>query len=197
MSKRGWVTGALAVTAVVLFVGMNGNTLLGRLSGVDAPGPRPKFELPFACGQRWQLTTYASHNPEHKKLDMYRADGTTEGSVVRASAPGEVIGLPDPGGVKLDHGGRWNTLYLHMTRISVEVGDEVEQGQPIGRVGSVSTTAAHLHYEQLFDGDGDGWAFTSEMRHPVVQGETYRLDADDTFPVVRSTNNCGSDRAAG
>lgn len=200
MRARRWLIGVLVagLGLTALAVGVLGPDRLGAvpglagLTGPDEPGPRPAFQLPFACGQEWRLTTYASHNPEHKKLDMYRVDGTTRGSVVRASAPGEVIWLPDPGGVKLDHGGRWNTLYLHMEEISVEIGDQVEQGDPIGRVGSIATSAAHLHYEQLFDSNGDGWARTSEMRFPVVQGEKYQLDADDEFPVVQSANNCRS-----
>jgi murein DD-endopeptidase MepM/ murein hydrolase activator NlpD len=200
MSKRGWVVGGL-LAGLIAVVGIGGYAvresgaagLFGQTwltGGPDEPGPRPDFRLPFACGERWRMTTYEGHNPEHKKLDMYRRGGTTRGSVVRASAAGEVIFLPNPGGVKIDHGGRWNTLYLHMDQISVSVGDQVEAGQEIGRVGSVGTSVAHLHYEQLFDDDGDGWARTSEMVYPVIQGKEYRLDADDEFPVVTSTNAC-------
>lgn len=165
---------------------------LGRFTslGVDEPGPRPAFHLPFTCGERWQLTTYASHNPEDKKLDMFHVGGETAGAVVRASAPGRVRQLVRPGGVKIDHGGRWYTLYLHMDSISVDVGDEIAQGQEIGRVGSVGTRVAHLHYEQLFDQNGDGNARTWEIVHPVIQGERYSLTADSDFPVVESTNGC-------
>lgn len=205
MGRRRWITrGVVGIVVIGLCVGgyaiaasglvpMLGFTWL--TGAADEPGPRPAFRLPFACGERWQLTTYENHNPEDKKLDMYRVDGETAGSVVRASAAGEVILLPRPGGVKIDHGGRWNTLYLHMDRIDVEVGQWVERGQAIGRVGSVGTQVAHLHYEQLFDRDGDGWARTSEMVHPIIQGEEYRLDASDEFPVVTSRNQCSS-RAA-
>jgi murein DD-endopeptidase MepM/ murein hydrolase activator NlpD len=158
--------------------------------GVDEPGPRPAFALPFGCGQRWRLSTYSGHNPDDMKLDMFRVDGATRGSVVRASAAGRVRQLARPGGVKIDHGGRWYTLYLHMDGISVQPGDEIGAGQPIGRVGSVGTHTAHLHYEQLFDEAGDGNARPPDIVRPVLQGEAYRLSPDGPFPVVRSTNNC-------
>ncbi len=165
---------------------------LGYLAdlGVDDPGPRPAFALPFGCGERWRLSTYSGHNPDDMKLDMFRVDGTTQDSVVRASAPGRVHQLVRPGGVKIDHGGRWYTLYLHMDGISVEPGDEVEEGQAIGRVGSVGTHTAHLHYEQLFDEAGDGNARPPDIVRPVLEGETYRLSPDGPFPVVRSANAC-------
>ncbi|MGH3487841.1 MAG: M23 family metallopeptidase [Actinopolymorphaceae bacterium] len=165
---------------------------LGPIPGltVDDPGPRPRFALPFTCGQRWRLSTYRGHNPDESKIDMFRMDGTTRGAVVRASAAGEVRQLVRPGGVKIDHGGRWYTLYLHMDDISVGPGDEVTRGQPIGRVGAVGTQAAHLHYEQLFDANGDGNARTPEIVPPVVQGAARALSPDGPFPVVRSTNGC-------
>ncbi|HEY8455927.1 MAG TPA: M23 family metallopeptidase [Actinopolymorphaceae bacterium] len=176
-----------------------GTSILGRLTGVgvDEPGPRPNFSLPFTCGQRWRLSTYRGHDPDDMKLDMFRMDGPTEGVLVRASAAGRVRQLVYPGGVKIDHGGRWYTLYLHMTDIRVRPGDEVVRGQPIGRVGSVGTHAAHLHYEQLFDQSGDGNARTWEMVHPVIQGKKYQLSPDGPFPVVRSTNGCRQSDPAG
>ncbi|WP_202805951.1 M23 family metallopeptidase [Actinopolymorpha alba] len=165
---------------------------LGPLEGfgVDEPGPRPDFKLPFACGQRWRISTYRGHNPDEMKLDMFRSGGTTGGAVVRASAPGRVRQLVSPGGVKIDHGGRWYTLYLHMDDITVRPGQEIAQGQEIGRVGAVGTRVAHLHYEQLFDANGDGNARTPEMVHPVLEGVPYQLQPGGPFPVVRSTNAC-------
>lgn len=151
---------------------------------------RPTFSMPFACGEQWRLTTYPGHNPEDMKLDMYRVDGQTRGSIVRASAPGSVKQLVHPGGVKIDHGDGWYTLSLHMEEISVEPGDELGRGDPIGAVGSVATSAAHLHYEQLFDADAKGNARPRDMVHPIVQGTEYRLSPDQEFPVVESTTGC-------
>jgi len=50
--------------------------------------------------------------------------------------------------VVVDHGGGVSTGYWHLSAIAVQVGDAVEQGDLIGRVGSTGlSTGAHLHWE--------------------------------------------------
>lgn len=50
--------------------------------------------------------------------------------------------------VLINHGYGIQTLYAHMSEIDVRVGQKVERGTPIGKVGSTGTaTAPHLHYE--------------------------------------------------
>jgi murein DD-endopeptidase MepM/ murein hydrolase activator NlpD len=175
--------------AAILVVG----AIFGRIGRLTDPpdfNARPAFQMPFACGENWRLSTYKGHNPEDKKLDYFRQGGPTEGGTVVASAAGEVRRLVRPGGVKLYHGKGWYTLYLHMDGIRVEPGQQVAAGQPIGSVGAVGTRVAHLHYEQLFDSDADGDAPPPEIVHPVIQGKEYSLDADNPFPTVTSTNAC-------
>jgi murein DD-endopeptidase MepM/ murein hydrolase activator NlpD len=47
--------------------------------------------------------------------------------------------------VFIDHGQNLITMYLHMSRLDVAVGDRVEQGQVIGAVGSSGrATGPHL-----------------------------------------------------
>jgi hypothetical protein len=150
---------------------------------------RPDFRLPFSCGQSWRLSTYAGHNPDDKKLDMFRTDASTAGSSVIASAAGYVHQWFYPGGVELDHGNGWFTVYLHMSA-RANVGTYVSQGDWIGTVGSVGTGSAHLHYEQLYDSNGDGDGETNEMVYPIIQDTEYRLSPSGPFPVVTSNNKC-------
>lgn len=50
--------------------------------------------------------------------------------------------------VVLNHGYGYTTLYGHMSRIEVRIGQKVKRGQLIGLVGSTGkSTGAHLHYE--------------------------------------------------
>jgi murein DD-endopeptidase MepM/ murein hydrolase activator NlpD len=52
--------------------------------------------------------------------------------------------------VILEHGGRYTTLYGHMSRFAADVrnGGRVRQGQTIGYVGMTGlATGPHLHYE--------------------------------------------------
>lgn len=72
------------------------------------------------------------------------------GTPIRAPAAGVVtLAQPDmhyEGGlVFIDHGQGLITMYLHMSRLDVAVGDTVEQGQVIGAVGSSGrATGPHL-----------------------------------------------------
>jgi len=72
------------------------------------------------------------------------------GTPIRAPAGGVVtLAQPDmhyEGGlVFIDHGQGLITMYLHMSRLDVAVGDRVEQGQVIGAVGSSGrATGPHL-----------------------------------------------------
>ncbi len=50
--------------------------------------------------------------------------------------------------VVIDHGAGTSTLYAHMTKYKVKVGDTVTVGDTIGYVGSTGwSTGAHLHFE--------------------------------------------------
>jgi murein DD-endopeptidase MepM/ murein hydrolase activator NlpD len=77
-------------------------------------------------------------------------DGSV-GDPIRAANRG-VVALADTlyysgGTVLLNHGGGLITGYFHMSRMLVSVGDTVERGQIIGRVGrSGRVTGPHLHW---------------------------------------------------
>lgn len=55
--------------------------------------------------------------------------------------------------VVVTHSDGYQTLYAHMTKRAVSVGDVVKQGQTIGYVGSTgASTGNHLHFEVWYDG---------------------------------------------
>ncbi len=48
----------------------------------------------------------------------------------------------------INHGNGYRTLYAHLSRIYVKVGQRVSQGQTLGRMGSTGhSTGTHLHFE--------------------------------------------------
>jgi murein DD-endopeptidase MepM/ murein hydrolase activator NlpD len=84
----------------------------------------------------------------HPGMDI---DGE-RGDQVMAPAAGKVIKASWQGGYgymfEIDHGNGLTTRYGHLSRIEVEVGDEVSRGQLLGLVGSTGrSTGPHLHYE--------------------------------------------------
>ncbi|HRE44001.1 MAG TPA: M23 family metallopeptidase, partial [Terricaulis sp.] len=80
------------------------------------------------------------------------------GTPIRAPAAG-VVTLANPdmhfegGLIFIDHGQGLITMYLHMSRLDVAVGDSVAQGQVIGAVGaSGRATGPHLCWRMRLNG---------------------------------------------
>ncbi|WP_366923720.1 M23 family metallopeptidase [Metallumcola ferriviriculae] len=59
--------------------------------------------------------------------------------------------------VTVDHGSGWQTRYANLAKVSVERGDQVEQGDQLGTIGDPGTAEAasgtHVHMELLSDGE--------------------------------------------
>ncbi|QCT04873.1 Peptidase M23 [Paenibacillus algicola] len=91
-----------------------------------------------AYGPRW--------GSKHEGIDL------VGGSTIMASAPGKVIFAGTQGSygkaVLIDHGNGYQTLYGHLSSISVSVGQSVRQGGKVGIMGSTGrSTGVHLHFE--------------------------------------------------
>lgn len=118
----------------------------------------------FTCG-------YLSYN-DHRGTDIALPDRAAmqRGIAVIVAASGRVVGVrnnvPDAAlgdvdapdisdrecgnGVRLDHGGGWETQYCHLRRGSIvlRVGQQVEAGDTIGLIGlSGRTEFPHLHFQ--------------------------------------------------
>ena len=90
---------------------------------------------------------------QHNGIDL---DGNT-GDRVRAARSGEVILAGASGGfgntIVIYHGLGYSTLYAHLSRIEVSVGQNVASGDRIGAIGSTGwSTGPHLHFELRIDG---------------------------------------------
>ena len=74
------------------------------------------------------------------------------GTAIQSSGDGVVVQTGWHQGygncVKISHGYGYETLYGHMSRITVRLGEKIKKGQKIGEVGDTGlSTAPHLHYE--------------------------------------------------
>jgi Peptidase family M23 len=189
-----------AVVTCVLGVGVAAAVFV--LPWLLPPGPRPLFQLPVACGEAWRLGTYPGH--DDYDVDLFPAKGEAWGRPVLASYAGTVTAAgvngsvggrtPDnpkgPRGrgggywVKIDHGRKWETQYLHLLEPPmVREGDKVEQGQQIGKVGSTGNSGApHLHYEQRRQ-----W----QKVETYFNGAPSGITNDDTeYTVTLKSGNC-------
>ncbi len=79
------------------------------------------------------------------------------GQGILASGPGRVRFVGWKGGygrvIEIDHGAGVVTRYAHLSATEVQVGQRVNRGDRIGRMGSTGrSTATHLHYEVRVNG---------------------------------------------
>lgn len=101
--------------------------------------------------------------------------------------------------VVIRHANEMYTLYAHLSKIDVEVGDEVEAGDQIGEVGqSGVATGSHLHFELRQGGDGTNYFSTQnpelwlipnndEKNSPLGAISFSILDENSNFQFVEFT----------
>lgn len=88
--------------------------------------------------------------------------------VVRAAAPGIVVishELKNGGSVRVRHADGDSTLYLHLAKRLVEVGQELRAGEPLGTAGVPGPGQfGHLHFEVRGPGE------TARDPEPLLEG---------------------------
>lgn len=127
------------------------------------------FRLPTMAAQRAGVEVLAAAAGKV----LRRREGVADESV-RGNGAASVKGVECGNAVLIEHVDGWQTQYCHMARgsLRVEVGDRVEAGQAIGRIGlSGLTEYPHLHFI---------------VRH--------RGEIADPFAYKASPNACGGGR---
>ena len=118
------------------------------------PEPGSQMVQGFGPTTLWFEPAYQGYPHFHTGLDTV----LPVGSPVLAADDGVVLlvgsGTTGYGNyVVLEHNGGLQTLYGHLDKALVKVGDQVVQGQPIGLEGSTgNSTGPHLHFELRIDG---------------------------------------------
>ncbi|MBD2230248.1 M23 family metallopeptidase [Phormidium tenue] len=79
------------------------------------------------------------------------------GKPILATAEGVVVRADYNGGygnhVRLDHGYNYETLYGHLSKLEVKIGDRVKRGDIVGYLGSTGRSSGpHLHYSVYRNG---------------------------------------------
>jgi peptidoglycan hydrolase-like protein with peptidoglycan-binding domain len=121
----------------------------GTLSALRAPLPRQPIALAWPF--RGPLGSLFGPRGDgfHAGIDVVAAAGAP----VVAAAPGRVVWAGYRAGgwgllVTIAHGDGVRTMYAHLSRVTVRVGERVGVGARVGRVGATGdATGPHLHFE--------------------------------------------------
>lgn len=123
---------------VVPSVGIKGNWLWPTRSGYT-----------ISSGYGYRVSPFSSYRELHTGLDI---SGTGYNSPIYASNNGKVVTsqyhYSYGNHVVINHNNGYSSMYAHMSRFVVKVGQVVSRGQIIGYVGATgSATGPHLHFE--------------------------------------------------
>ena len=139
----------LATPAISMYNSLFGGGSGGSEGSNTIPGPQSK-NWTGAYGER------RSGGRTHKGIDVALPVGTPLKAVMdgTVSSAGRGSGERSYGlYVVIQHSGGKSTLYAHMSRIQVKVGDKVVKGQIIGLSGNTGfSTGPHLHFELRVNG---------------------------------------------
>jgi murein DD-endopeptidase MepM/ murein hydrolase activator NlpD len=116
----------------------------------DAPS---SIEIPtgkVTSGFGWRADPFHGAAKFHRGIDIRAAYGQD----VPTAASGRVVSAGTEGGygqsVVIEHAGGIRTRYAHLSTTLVAPGDEVREGQVVGRAGhSGRATGTHLHFEVM------------------------------------------------
>lgn len=118
-------------------------------------GDKLKKDIELLSGFGWRIHPVYKVKKFHYGIDFTSPQGT----VIVATGDGKVTKIERVKSgygnyIEIDHGFGYTTLYAHMDKIDVKVGQTVTKGQKVGTVGNTGTsTAPHLHYEVKINGE--------------------------------------------
>jgi murein DD-endopeptidase MepM/ murein hydrolase activator NlpD len=125
----------------------------------DGFGYPLSHQAPLTSPFGWRVHPISRQRRLHSGVDFE----APHGAPIVAAISGQVVVAGWHGGhgktVVIERQGKLQTLYAHMSKMTVKQGQTVKQGELIGFVGSTGrSTGAHLHFETLIPGSGkDNW----------------------------------------
>ncbi|MFZ4688868.1 MAG: M23 family metallopeptidase [Polymorphobacter sp.] len=152
------------------------SNLQSAVSAIPAYMPVKSYRYTSTFGFRYD--PFNGGSAMHAGVDM----AGSQGEPIYASASGTVLQAGRSGGygnlVELSHGKGIDTRYGHLSAILVRPGEQVRQGQMIGRMGSTGrSTGTHLHFEVRVDG-------RAINPRPFLDASAYVLAAQGEVPAT-------------
>ena len=135
-----------------------------------------------ASGWGWRIHPIYKNKKFHEGMDFSAPIGTEiyatgDGTVSTVETSYSGYGKH----VKIDHGFGYVTIYGHMSKFNVKVGQKVKRGDVIGFVGTTGiSTGPHLHYEVVKKG---------QKVNPQLYYFQEDLDADDYERMIEISTN--------
>lgn len=124
------------------------------LASMPAIQPVSKEDLTsMVSGYGWRLDPFTKARKMHYGMDFTSPTGTPiyatgQGEVTRADNKATGYGNH----IRIDHGFGYVTLYAHLSKYNVKLGQRVNRGDIIGYVGSTGRSQGpHLHYEVWYN----------------------------------------------
>ena len=172
------------VIQAVRFEGQNG-------PGYYMPDGRPMRKAFLRSPLRFtRISSGFTHARLHPILNVMRAHLGVDfaapiGTPVRASADGVVIQAGTDGGygkvVRMRHPNGYTTLYGHLSRINVKVGQHLAQSTVLGLVGMTGlATGPHLDYRMTKNG-----VFVNPLKIQSPPAEPIAADEENAFQAAR------------
>lgn len=126
------------------------NNLKDRLTHTPSIWPAKGW---FSRGYGMKYDPFTGYKRMHRGIDIANHRGTP----IVTTADGKVVKVGNNGGmgktVVIDHGYGFRTLYGHLSKSEVKVGQRVKRGEVIALMGSTGySTGPHLHYEVIRNG---------------------------------------------
>ena len=122
--------------------------------GFQTPFPDMNWQACITSPFGYRADPFTGNRSGHSGLDI----GMPRGTPIKAAKAGVVVkaAKQDTGygyHIILNHGDGYTTLYGHCSELLVGVGDTVEAGSEIAKVGTTGrSTGYHLHFEIIKDG---------------------------------------------
>ncbi|MEU3730004.1 peptidoglycan DD-metalloendopeptidase family protein [Streptomyces sp. NPDC033538] len=130
--------------------GLKDKIVDGVASFVSGGGGSGQWAKPVSAGfgTRFGVAGNMWSSGHHTGLDFPAATGTPVRSVDAGTVIGVGRGGPYGNNLEVSHGGGLTSLYAHLSRMIVGLGEKVTRSQRIGDVGATgNTTGPHLHLE--------------------------------------------------
>ncbi len=124
---------------------------------------------------------------QHNGVDY----GAPIGTPVRSVGDGVVQFAGTQGGygnvVEVRHGANRVTLYAHLSRVDVQQGQRIEQGQSVGAVGATGwATGPHLHFEVKINGENQDPLIVAKTSESISIEPTARIEFARLSRAIRS-----------